>query len=366
MTRPTCPRHRRLACITVLGALAAGCADGLAAEPDAAANASPAAAAVIDGRLVPLAQVLEPVQQQLRDRDRQHAAARAALDFRFGQAREQTVAERLDRYVDDAVLDLEARAQHSSAAALLAAIKPPAVSDAEAREAFDRLKAHVKESYAEVEAKLKGLIAEEGLATLRRAYLDGLRRKYRAAVLREPLRVAVPGGGAARGPDDAPVTIVEFADFQCPFCGRLEVQLRRLLAEHPRDVRLVFRQLPLPRLHPLAEGAARTAVCADRQHRFWELHDWMFDHQEQLDFDSLRQAAPSVGIDAERLFACLENERPEDAIAVDTAVAADIGLTSTPATFVNGRFIDGAVPYGELLRLVDEELVRARPAPTGR
>lgn len=352
------PRCRLLVAVTAVSALA--CATGVAAA-DALPKSvsSPADGAIVDGRIVPLATVLEALQPQLDSAERQYLAARRAMDFKYAETRERVVGEHVERFVDDQVLALEARAQGSTAEALLAAVTPVAVTDADTESAYEALKGQLKAPYTAVAGQLKAHLAEENAASARRAYLDRLRAKYHATVLREPQRMEVPAVGPLRGPADAPVTIVEFADFECPYCARLETSLQRLMAAHPADVRLAFRHLPLTRLHPLAEGAARSAVCAERQGRFWELHDWMFAHQRELEFESVRKAVPGLGIDEPRFWKCLEQERPEETVSRDTTAAAEIGLTTTPVLFVNGRFVDGAVPYAALLSLVEAEVQRA-------
>lgn len=343
--------------------LALACAATVAAAAGAAATApAPAAgdAARVAGQPVALTTALEPLQPELAQQDRQYLAARRVMDFKHAQTRERLIEEHLQRLVDEQVLALEARAQQSTPDALLASVQPSAVTDTDARAAFEGLRSQIKEPYEAVEIRLRALLADENAAGARRAYLDGLRAKYQATVLREPLRTEVRPAGPARGAAAAPVTIVEFADFECPYCARLEMSLQRLLRARAAQVRLVFRHLPLTRLHPLADGAARSAVCAERQGRFWELHDWMFGHQDQLDFGAVVQAAPGLGIDPAGLKACLEHDRPEDAVRVDAAAAAEIGLTSTPSLFVNGRFVDGVVPYATLLSLVDDEIARVQ------
>src|SRR5262249_22720056 len=129
------------------------------------------------------------------------------------------------------------------------------------------------------------------------AFYQGLRSKHAIVSRLEPYRVAVGASGAVRGRADAPITIVEFGDFQCPYCQQEEATLRSVMTKFEGKVRLVFRHLPLTKVHPNAMIAAQAAVCADRQGRFWEMHDALYADQNALSADSLRETAGKLGLD---------------------------------------------------------------------
>jgi protein-disulfide isomerase len=175
----------------------------------------------------------------------------------------------------------------------------------------------------------------------------------------EPARVEVEADGfPARGPEDAPVTIVEFSDFQCPFCYRLLPSLRQVVEEYGDQVRLVFRQFPLSSLHPAAQKAAEAALCANDQGRFWEMHDAMFENQQALGVDQLKETARSLGLDGAEFDSCLDSGQFAAEVAADLQAGRAAGVTGTPALFINGRFLSGARPFEDIAELVDDELQR--------
>ncbi len=162
-------------------------------------------------------------------------------------------------------------------------------------------------------------------------------------------------GAPARGPEDASVTIVEFSDFQCPFCGRVTDTLDRIHKEYGDDVRIVFKHLPL-RIHPKAPAAHAAAEAAHRQGRFWEMHDAIFADQAGMSPERYRAYAEQIGLDLERFDRDLNASDVRQRVGADTAEAEKLGVTGTPGFFVNGRFLSGAQPFEAFQRLIEEEL----------
>ena len=141
------------------------------------------------------------------------------------------------------------------------------------------------------------------------AFLRELRQKYGVKVLMEPLRVSIDTAGApVRGKADAPVTIVEFSDFQCPFCARARPTVNRVREVYGDKVRILFRHFPLQN-HPQASKAAEAASCADEQGKFWEMHDRLFQSQTKLQVTDLKQHAADLGLKGEEFSACLDSGR---------------------------------------------------------
>jgi protein-disulfide isomerase len=157
-------------------------------------------------------------------------------------------------------------------------------------------------------------------------------------------RHAVPAGEGrpSLGPDDAPITVVEFSDFQCPFCAKLAPTIHDLPGRHA-DVRVVFRQLPLQN-HAAALPAARATLAAHRQGKFWELHDALFAREGKIDEDDLDDIAEEVGLDVQQWERDREDPEIQRIIDEDLALAKELGVRGTPATFVNGMFLGGAQP----------------------
>jgi protein-disulfide isomerase len=171
----------------------------------------------------------------------------------------------------------------------------------------------------------------------------------------KPVRVDT-AGSPAQGPADAKVTMVEFVDFECPFCGRYAHDtLPRIRREYGDRIRYVSRQFPLE-IHPDAPAAARAAVCAQEQGRYWELHDLLFAHQDALGRRDLARYAREAGIDAAPFASCMRSQAAEAVVQHDLADGRRYGVTGTPAFFVDGRLISGAQPYAQFRAALDAAL----------
>jgi protein-disulfide isomerase len=165
-------------------------------------------------------------------------------------------------------------------------------------------------------------------------------------------------GRPFRGRADAPVTIIEFTDYQCPFCRRhFETTLPAILERYGDRVRYVVRNFPIPQLHPTAPAAAAAAECAFEQNRFWEYHDRLF-LEPSHDNASLKQLARAAGLNAARFDRCLDGGVQDAVVERDVRDGVAAGVTGTPAFFVNGRVIEGAMPF-EVFATVIEEALRA-------
>lgn len=176
----------------------------------------------------------------------------------------------------------------------------------------------------------------------------------------DPSRVyaITTAGSPVKGPADAPITIAEFSDFQCPFCARVKPTLERVEEVYGDNVRLVWKHFPLPSLHPNAPAAHLASEAAHKQGRFWEFHDKLFANQQDLKIEAFRRYAQNLGMDVARFeqdFRDLSNKKTVDK---DTAEARSMRLTSTPAFFVNGRYLRGAQPFSGFAKLINEELTR--------
>jgi protein-disulfide isomerase len=163
------------------------------------------------------------------------------------------------------------------------------------------------------------------------------------------------GDAPVRGPADAKVTIVEFSDFQCPFCNRVEPTLAKIRATYPKDVRVVFKNLPL-RIHPDAPAAHAAAEAARRQGKFWEMHDKIFGNQRDLSPATLRGYAQQLGLDMARYDRDVASQSVKDRIAADAKQADKLGVSGTPAFFINGKYFSGAQPFESFQKVIDQAL----------
>lgn len=207
--------------------------------------------------------------------------------------------------------------------------------------------AGVQESLGEIEGALAG-------GALRGAGA-GARPEARRAP--DPAqKVEVPIGDApVRGPADAEVAIVEYSDFQCPFCARVLPTLSQIQEKYGDRVKLVYKHLPL-RIHPEAQPAAAAAEAARLQGKFWEMHDKIFAGQRELSDAKYVQWAQELGLDMERFERDRKSEAVRARIAKDEEEASRLGVGGTPAFFINGRFLSGAQPFESFQRMIDEEL----------
>jgi|SRR5271165_3392078 len=296
--------------------------------------------------------------------DYESHARQLKLDYERGV--QEYKEKELNSLIDERVLALEAKDHKTTTDALITAIKAPAVTDAEIRSFYDSKKNQIKQSFETISPKIKEYLQKIASDTARRNYLDSLRAKYHATILLEARREAVAAIGPVRGPSNAPVTIVEFSDFQCPFCGRLEPALVSVLAEYPSQVRLFYRNFPLTSMHPDAQKAAEAGLCAEEQGKFWEMHDLMFAEQASLGMNALKEKARRIGMDTTLFNNCLDSGKHRDAIRADLKAGDELGIQGTPATFINGRYISGAVEEGDLKALIEDELRRIRSSSTAR
>ena len=208
-------------------------------------------------------------------------------------------------------------------------------------------------------------LGQQRMQQRRAQFAQTLRTKANVRIMLDPPRTQITADDdPGKGPANAPVTIIEFSDFQCPFCSRVNPTLARIRDRYGDSVRIVFRDLPILQIHPQAAKAAEAASCANDQGKFWEMHDTLFANQQRLDVASLKNHAATLGLDAAAFEKCLDGGKYTAEWQKDSADAEKAGVQSTPAFFVNGRPIVGAVPYEQFAEVIDEELGRlGRPIP---
>ncbi len=158
-----------------------------------------------------------------------------------------------------------------------------------------------------------------------------------------------------RGDENAPVTLVEWSDFECSYCGRLTPILEQVLEDYDGQVRLIYRHFPLS-FHTTAQKAAEAAECAGDQGKFWEMHDIMFENQSALQVDDLKGYAVELGMNATTFNDCLDSSKYEEKVGNDFDEGVAAGVQGTPATFVNGTLVSGAQPYESFAATIDAAL----------
>jgi protein-disulfide isomerase len=333
----------------------------VAESPSADSPTDSAVVAVIGTQKVTAAEIRSQTPDDFDRQEKGYRAQLRQLQITHDRARDKLLRQKLGDYLDKRSLELESSATGKSTGELLAGVQARPVTDEEARTLYMQYKDRINQTYEEAEPDIKKFLAARHLSEATRALYDELRSRHHIAVALDPFRVKVENSGPVRGNSKARVTIVEFADFQCPFCSRAEDALRSVLAHHPGDVRIVFRHLPLESLHPNAMAAARAGVCAARQSKFWEMHDAMFANQSKLAEPELKETAQRLGIDGDKFSACMTDAETAASVATDVDAAAELGISGTPSFFVNGRPMEGVVPEADFEAVISEELTRSPP-----
>lgn len=212
-----------------------------------------------------------------------------------------------------------------------------------------------QEPYTAVRADVLAHIRELRRTKARAAFVENLRKQASINVLLMPPSADINVAKAyTRGSQDAPVVFVEFADYECPYCQKVNPQLQQLKKEYGDKVALVYKDFPLP-MHHGSEKAAEAARCAGEQGKFWEYHDVLF-YSRQIDVDALKEHARVLKLDGDKFDNCLDNGTETAAVKQDLEEAKSLGLTGTPSFFVNGHFFSGVVDYGMLKDMVNQQL----------
>jgi len=336
------------ATIATLPALGAAPADkpGKHKQVPAKATVAPEALALVDGVAITVAQVEERASGQL-----------AQLRAQEYELRERTI----EMLISDALVNKAALAQGLSSSEYLRTEvdnKIAPVTEDDKKATYERYKSRLQQMpEAEAMKQVEEFVRRQRTDERRNALLKELRAKAQVRMLMEPPRKNVEAVGPSKGPANAPITIVEFSDFQCPFCSRGKDTIDQVMARYGDKVRLVFRDFPLP-MHANAPKAAEAGACADEQGKFWALHDKMFADQNALGVDGLKKSAVDVGLDAAKFNECLDSGKYAADWKKDTEAGQAQGVTGTPAFFINGRFLNGAQPLEAFSKVIDDELSR--------
>ena len=315
------------------------------------------AVAVIDDREVSRDELFAAAGPALEE----HDLERLRLQAQAARDRHEVLQTALRQLVHRRLLALEAERTGAGVAALEADIAAAAapVRDTDVETFYDRNKARIGRPLAEVGGQIREYLESRALASAREEYFATLEARFAVEYRLDPLRFDVAADGfAARGGPDAAVTIVEFSDFECPFCVRVQPALERVLEQYAGRLRLVYRHFPLTAIHPYAWKAAEASLCAGEQDRFWEYHDLLFAEQHAMSVPDLKEKARRLSLSGAEFDACLDSGRHYEAVRTDIRAATAAGVSGTPAFFVNGRFLSGAVPLEHFVELIDDELAR--------
>jgi protein-disulfide isomerase len=269
----------------------------------------------------------------------------------------------LDSLIVRRLLDAKAKAAGKSPEDLMKAAVADKVgepSEEEIRGLYERAKAagQAPEPLEKMRPAVANFIRQQKAQAALRSYYEQLRAEAKVEVLLpvwQPPRIEVAADGPSRGPAKAPVTIVEFSDFQCPYCGRAEGVVNQVLEAYKDKVRLVYRDYPLPS-HENAVKAAEAAHCAEDQGKYWEMHGKLFANQQALDLKALKGHARDLKLDGTKFDKCLDSGEKAKLVETNRKAGEEAGVNGTPAFFVNGRMIAGAQPFETFKAAIDAEL----------
>jgi protein-disulfide isomerase len=208
---------------------------------------------------------------------------------------------------------------------------------------------------------IRRYLTEQQETTARQALLAELRAAGPAVRLlfdAPRMNVQVAPTDPSLGSASAPVTLVEFSDFQCPFCQRVAPTLKQVQQAYGNKVRIIWKDFPLTQIHPQAFKAGEAAHCAGDQGKFWDYHDKLFGNQSALQLSDLKQYATDLGLDASAFAMCLDSSKYGERVRDGVSQGSMLGVNSTPTIYINGRLLSGAQPFEAFKALIDEELAK--------
>ncbi|MDE2450940.1 MAG: DsbA family protein [Gammaproteobacteria bacterium] len=314
--------------------------------------------AEIDGQPVTFGNLVDGAHSDLQHQQDVYDVRRAQLDIDYQRAEQSTLEDKLKALIDQRLLEIEAKARHTTPLKLLGNVNTPEVTDGEVRALYDARKLPGTPPFEQVKSMMRSSLQNQKTQAALDAYYETLRAKYGVKDFLQPLRQQAAAIGPGRGPADAPITIVEFGDYQCPFCHQFEPTLESVLEQYSHQARLVFRNYPLTQIHPEAMHAAQAAVCADKQGKFWAMHDAIYADDTPLSISSLRALAKQVGLDSKKFEACVRSGAADVTINADIQAGDELGVEGTPTLFIDGRYLNGTVPREQLVSIIQDELER--------
>ena len=350
-------RHRTtliLLCISALALSLAGCGDRAASSGLGATGGDlPDVLATVDGQEITLSDIRSRIGPQL---DR--------IEIDYQRARSELVEQALDGAIRERIVEREAHRRGMSMDELLAEVSdvPLEPSDADVSAWYLQNHSRVGGSLQDARAGIAERLRQERRSAAIEAAVRSASQDLRVMVSYQPFRLVFDNSRApTMGPPDAPVTLVEFSDFECPFCRRFAPTLKRLHETFGDDLQIVYRHFPIPSLHPNAVRAAEASHCAYDQGRFWEMHDLIFEETQGVTVDGLQDMARRIGLDSARFDRCLETGQFAELVRRDMEEGSTAGVRGTPTLFLNGvQLQGGAIPYESLVPLIQDELRRVR------
>ncbi|HUE53454.1 MAG TPA: thioredoxin domain-containing protein [Terriglobales bacterium] len=262
----------------------------------------------------------------------------------------------LDQFIDDQLLEMQAKKESVSLDELFKrhiSIHVQEPTEDQLRFYYEGVQ--TSEPYEKARSNIIDTVHQLRMKKARDTYIAELRAEYGVVIeLSQPIAHVEAGNAPRLGPENAPVQIIEFADYECPYCQEVNEDLHRLREQFPNQVSLVYKDFPLP-MHPLAAKAAQAARCAGAQGKFWEYHDSLFQ-TKKLQMSQLKEEARTLKLDTARFDQCLDGGEQTALVKKDSQEGQRLGLQGTPSFFINGHFMSGAIGYTKLRETVMQEL----------
>jgi protein-disulfide isomerase len=267
----------------------------------------------------------------------------------------------LEQMIVKKLVEQKAKVEGISAEALMkreVADKVKQPTEAEMKAFYDeQSKKQPIPPFEQIKDQIAQYLSRNGQGEAQRAFVDKLKAEAKVETFLKAPRVQVAADGPSKGASGAPVTIVEFSDFQCPFCSKAEDTVDKVMKTYDGKVKLVFRDYPLP-FHPQAQKAAEAAHCAGDQGpaKYWEMHKVLFANQKALEPAALKGYAKDLKLDQGKFDKCLDSGEKAKLVEANKKAGEQVGVSGTPAFFVNGVMLSGAQPFEEFKSLIDQEL----------
>ena len=272
--------------------------------------------------------------------------------------------EGIDQIIEERLLDAEAKKRNITLQELIKTEvqdKVSDVSDKEIQDFYDQNKDHFGGKNLEELKPIIGVQLKSKKASIfRNNLIDKLTAKADIEIYIQRPRVNVtPGNGPSKGPKDAPVTLVEFTDYQCPYCAQARPTVSQVADEYKSDVYYVVRNFPLD-FHNFAKKAAEAALCSNEQKKYWDYSTKLWNNQKALDVPSLKKYAEDMKLDMTKFNECLDSGKYSAQLSQDIQEGMKAGVSGTPAFFINGQMITGAQPPEAFKKIIDSELKAAK------
>ncbi|HSR68930.1 MAG TPA: thioredoxin domain-containing protein [Acidobacteriota bacterium] len=357
-SKPTSALLISLSVLAVLAVMAGTACAQQAASGQQMEESDPDVLAVVNGVKI----MRSEVEKKAADAFESLRVERLQFEAEQKQKRHDVVLRHLEEMVADRVLELEAQAQGMEQQELLETqvfnkVAEPAEEEIE--QVYEINKSRLRQPLEAVRPQIINFLQGRQRENLLQQYIEELKVKYDVSQSVQPFRYDIEHQGhPSKGPEDAPVVLVEFSDFECPYCTRMNDTLNVITEKYGDKVMRVFRQFPLNSIHPNAQRAAEASLCAFEQGKFWEMHGRLFERPAALSVDAISEKAVDIGLDQTEFQACLTSGRHADVVEADMQDGRIAGVSGTPALFINGRPVRGAASADQVSDLIDEEIKR--------